>query len=467
MAITSCHCSSALTTNSNRRSTITEIDCAIIGGGPAGLITSIALSHSSPSSSIAIFEKDNFEPKGASVQISSKGWKSIEKIDEDLVKKLKCRGVPVTDLEVKPWRFDSNAKKEEDVSNWKRVQNKIKKQLKKGQKKLIGLLLNTVKRQVHRWHDVRMTLKDHAEELYIGNSEKLQAQKEVNMPLINRNCILTDCKVLEDAKENEAHKFELTFQNVVADTKDEAGSSESSFTVRSKFLFACDGTKSVVRSILPKEPDVLLSEDKSVWRGVAPNIDAKGKATFYRGVATDDTAGRSALIFPGGRNAGSSWTVISDVVDGKSESLDEAKERVLRVLKTMNDNHKESGTSTSTLINPEYEMWMGILKDTIAVIENKLQIRDFDQPWESAYDGLVYVGDSLHPVRPTGEGLALTFEDAQVLGQVIAKLSGDDAGIVSDAALREYEHERYLPVKEISEEIRAAAEGFYKKPRDS
>ena len=230
--------------------------------------------------------------------------------DEDLVKKLKCRGVPVTDLEVKPWRFDSNAKKEEDVSNWKRVQNKIKKQLKKGQKKLIGLLLNTVKRQVHRWHDVRMTLKDHAEELYIGNSEKLQAQKEVNMPLINRNCILTDCKVLEDAKENEVHKFELTFQNVVADTKDEAGSSESSFTVRSKFLFACAGTKSVVRSILPKEPDVLLSEDKSVWRGMAPNIDVKGKATFYRGVATDDTAGRSALIFPGGRNAGSSLVML-------------------------------------------------------------------------------------------------------------------------------------------------------------
>ena len=139
----------------------------------------------------------------------------------------------------------------------------------------------------------------------------------------------------------------------------------------------------------------------------------------------------------------------------------------MQVLKTMNDNHKESGTSTSTLINPEYEMWMGILKDTIAVIENKLQIRDFDQPWESAYDGLVYVGDSLHPVRPTGEGLALAFEDAQVLGQVIAKLSGDDAGIVSDAALREYENERYLPVKEISEKIRAAAEGFYKKPKDS
>ena len=86
-----------------------NVDCAIIGGGPAGLATAIAISKSSPSSSIAIFEKDSFQPKGASIQISKAGWASLKALEDassggdadkssmstSLIDKLKDTSVPV------------------------------------------------------------------------------------------------------------------------------------------------------------------------------------------------------------------------------------------------------------------------------------------------------------------------------------------------------------------------------------
>lgn len=171
---------------------------------------------------------------------------------------------------------------------------------------------------------------------------------------------------------------------------------------------------------------------------MAPNIVTNGKALYFRGSAKEGVAS----VFPTGKQVGSSWTVISDEVSGKSESSEESKKRVLQVLSSMHD----------------FPFWEQIIADTDIIIENKLFVRDFDKPWESAYEGLVYVGDALHPVRPTGQAIGMAFEDAKVLGEVIRKQND-----INDAALRDYEKERYLPVKELSEEIRAAAKGFYKK----
>jgi len=82
-------------------------------------------------------------------------------------------------------------------------------------------------------------------------------------------------------------------------------------------------------------------------------------------------------------------------------------------------------------------------------------VRDFDKPWKSSYDGLAYTGDAAHPVRPTGEGTALAFEDAKVLGEVVAKYG------LSVEALRAYEDMRYEPVKRISDEVRRLAKASY------
>ena len=69
----------------------------------------------------------------------------------------------------------------------------------------------------------------------------------------------------------------------------------------------------------------------------------------------------------------------------------------------------------------------------------------------------LYVGDAAHPVRPTGQGTALAFEDAAVLYQIVL----DHGGLISVDALRKYENERFLPVKEISDMVRSSADAFY------
>jgi len=203
--------------------------------------------------------------------------------------------------------------------------------------------------------------------------------------------------------------------------------------VYAKHVLACDGTMSTVRSVLPNEPDVLLSENKSVWRGRAPNVDTNGEATFFR----DTENGRSGLIFPAGKNAGSSWAVISDMVDGRSGSDKDARERLYCVIQDCDD------------------MISQVVEDSPIIIENKLYVRDFDLPWEAAYDGLAFLGDAAHPVRPTGEGTALALEDAKVLSDVVGEHS------LCVKALRKLEMVRYEPVKKISENIRNMAQKFY------
>lgn len=412
------------------------IDCAIVGGGPAGLAAAIALTKASPSSSIAIFEKDSFQPKGASIQISKAGWKSVQELDDDnvngLVSALRNTGVPVTGVELKPWKYHP----EESTVGKRQI---VKKWLSKIKKTATGYLFRKVLNRVHMWHDVRMVLAEHAVRLY-DETEKSSSKT----PLLNSNCTLIS--VVPPEHKNGQRYFELIFRN--PETGEER-------TVQTQYLFACDGTKSAVRSILPNEPDVLLSENKSVWRGMAPHFNTRGTAAFFRGTADSKTAGRSALIFPGGKKAGSSWTVISDIQDGKSGSIEEAKERVLSVIETMGP------TTPNGEPNPDYMRLKQVIKDSTVVIENKLQVRDFeDQPWETAYDGLIYLGDAAHPVRPTGEGTALAFEDATVLRQIVAT-SG-----LSIESLRAFEEARFLPIKTISEKIRAGAENFYRKDSD-
>jgi salicylate hydroxylase len=389
-------------------------DCAIIGAGPAGLATAIAISKSSPLSSIAIFDRDGFQPKGASIQISKTGWKSIENLDPSLVKKLKKTGVPVTSIEFKPMDVTKSNASNEGVS--KGVMSRFV-------LKAVSFFFRVLQRAVtyvHLWHDVRCVLADHAKEVYSASNSKEGPSSDDLMEL---NCNLESIQPLSNPTKSELEdgpRFELTFEN-------------QEKRIQAKYVFACDGTNSRVRSLLPNEPDVLLSENKSVWRGVAPNVQSFGKAIFYRG-AND---GRSALVFPGGKDAGSSWTVISDAKPGKSKSVEEARERLLAVTTDCDDFLKRA------------------IDDSPIIIENKLQVRDFELPWESSYDGLVYIGDAAHPVRPTGEGTALAFEDAKVLGDMIAK-----HGLCVEA-LRSYEDARYEPVKEISAKVRATANSYY------
>lgn len=421
---------SARTENNSRQQCI---DCAIVGGGPAGLATAIAISNSSPSSSIAIFERDQFQPKGASIQISGLGWKSIDALDGDglLMKKLKESSVKVTSVDFKPW------KKKEDqaiVGRRARLRDFLTKRLSKVKRKVMKTMASRVITRVHLWHDVRLILCEHAKNQYCGCKNAGDNNGDGSQPLLNLGLHLENIQPLLPSEQEDGARYLLSFKNMISGEELEA---------RVKHIVACDGIKSKVRSILPNEPDVLLAENKSVWRGVAPSISTSGMATFYGG----NDAGQSGLIFPGGKNAGSSWTVISDVEDQRSNSEEESRSRVLKVVKTMGKD------------SDNFKLFKQLIDDTSSVIESKLHVRDFEKPWESAYDGIIFVGDSAHPVRPTGEGTALAFEDATVLMTVISKFG------LSDKAFREYESERYEPVKIISEKISQSARNFYKTDR--
>lgn len=438
--------SGSTATGSNHRQCI---DCAIVGGGPAGLAAAIAILKSSPSSSIVIFERDGFQPKGASISISESGWKSIAELDSgggggSLVTKLEETGVPITAFEFKPWTENE----EDEVLNTTqlgRARDVFENALSKLKSKVTKMLFPAVVNRIHLWHDVRVALSEHANTLYRGTNNAVDGNRSEGegegedgdclKSLVNLNLNLENIQPLSPPEHQDGARFELSFKNV--ETGEET-------KVRAKYIFACDGDKSKVRSILPNEPDILLAEDKSVWRGMAPNIDTSGVATYYRGESDSNSAGRSGLIFPGGKNAGSSWTLISDAEDKRSTSDEESRKRVLKVIESM-------GTDSDN-----YKRFKQVIDNSAIIIENKLHVRDFDKPWESSYDGLIYIGDSAHPVRPTGEGTALAFEDANVLGKVISKYG---LGI---EALREYENERYESVKLISEEVRARAQNFYK-----
>jgi len=205
--------------------------------------------------------------------------------------------------------------------------------------------------------------------------------------------------------------------------------------VRAKLVLACDGIRSTVRALSAEEaPAVLLDEGKSVWRGVAPGVDCNGEATFYKG-----EGGESALIFPAGREHGSSWTVIAPVVDGRSVTQEEARSRLSAALPADTD-----------------AALLAVIAATPVLIENKLVTRDFSQPWSSAQPRVAYLGDAAHPLRPTGEGTALALEDAWTLGDLLR-----DASEAQPGSLRAFENARRERVRAVSDAVKAAANRFY------
>jgi 2-polyprenyl-6-methoxyphenol hydroxylase-like FAD-dependent oxidoreductase len=225
--------------------------------------------------------------------------------------------------------------------------------------------------------------------------------------------------------------------------------------VRATVVLACDGARSATRELAPREPGaaaVLWDEGKSVWRGLSPSVDLAGQGTFLQ----DTTDGvRSAVTFPaGGRGGGASWTVIGPSVagSGKAVDSDDALRRLTLALPPRGDGSN----------GPLDDLWRCV-DAAPTVLEHRIQVRVFGGPaggpsFCSNTNGLAFAGDAAHPVRPTGEGLALAFEDAWQLGAVVASSPGQ---AVTADALRCYEAARLPQVREVSEKVRALAELYY------
>ena len=77
----------------------------------------------------------------------------------------------------------------------------------------------------------------------------------------------------------------------------------------------------------------------------------------------------------------------------------------------------------------------------------------------SALNGVAFLGDAAHPVRPTGEGVTLAFQDAWQLGAIV-KASPD---LLPDAdMLRCYEAASLPRVRYVTDKVRAVANDYYK-----
>jgi len=429
------------------------LDVAIVGGGPTGLACALALLRATTSSSsskslsssssalplplrpsIAVFEADKFEPKGASIIISSPGWKALEAIDEETFREAKADGACVSSIYF------------EDFSGTSIMSRPLKYIMKFVIRPSLRYILRSGIVRSNNWHAFRSSLRRGVER---AGSEHNNGNDGA---IVRLNSVL----VSVDPTYNNNSSVLLTFAD---------GSKVAASTV-----LACDGTFSTIRKCLEyvdhtttnDDADttsrklatpVLVDERKTVWRGIAPNIDTKGKSTFF--VAQDEAkvTGGTAALFPAGRTTdGSSLSIIlpSSCIEGRANGSDDAR-RQLKV-------------ALNALGVPIDDSLMETIDDVEYMIEHKLHVRDFDlfPNLYSGYDRIAYVGDSAHPLRPTGEGVAMSLEDAWTIGHLAAGgSSSSSTSILPPVLLRKYKECRQDRVAAVCKAVRGLAESYY------
>lgn len=416
---------------------VEKLDVAIIGGGPTGLSTALALMRGAgpdaAANKMAVFESDSFAPKGASIVISKPGWAALKCIDPQVWRKAKRDGAPVSALFFK------------DFSGRHRLPRPIRWFVWSLYPLLRSLNFGIVK--ANGWHSFRSTLLEGAMDVsrdlgYAANGDYDAKELKLvrsNMQLSDVNTSMEDDRVL------------LTFQDGTR--------------VSAAIVLACDGTFSTIRkcleeksSSLPSKP-FLIDEHRTVWRGTAPNIDAKNIATFYvaspRGSGEGESA--TACIFPAGKTTpGASISIVMPTVPGRASDSEEARVRLKSALAKFGTI---DGDILKTIDGVEH------------MLEHKLHVRDFDAhpSLASGHERIAFLGDSAHPLRPTGEGVAIALEDAWTLGKLAKDAaekrketnSSSSSDIFTPELLSQYVKGREKRVTAVCESIREFAESFY------
>ena len=398
------------------------LDVAIVGGGPTGLACALALLRASSSTgrrtSMAVFEADNFQPKGASIVISKPGWKALKAICSQTYAEAKADAACVSGL-----YFD-------DFSGRPLLPRPVRGAMKYMVRPVLRLLRTGIVRS-NSWHAFRSCLRRGVERAGMELEHKVEDLIRTNTSLVS-----VDPNYSEDGAL-------LTFEDgteVVAST-----------------VLACDGTFSTVRKCLDHGNDnpVLVDEGKTVWRGTAPNIDTRGESTFYIAQEEAKTKGATANIFPAGRTTGgSSLSIIMPTsLPGRAKGSEDARQRLKEALAALNV--------------PIAGALMDAIDDVEYMLEHKLHVRDFDMfpEFYSGFDCLAYLGDSAHPLRPTGEGVALALEDAWTIGNLAYSDSGKR--ILTPDLLRKYEGARQARVAAVCKAVRDLAESYYKDEEES
>jgi 2-polyprenyl-6-methoxyphenol hydroxylase-like FAD-dependent oxidoreductase len=417
---------------------IEKLDIAIVGGGPSGLSVALALLRGAPlaTSNIALFESDSFQPKGASIVMSRSGWDALRCIDPVVCRRAQRNGAPVSALLFKD--FSGNPKLPRPVRwlVWSLYPF------------LRALGLGIVKG--NGWHDLRDVLRNGVVEasLPLGYSTGSDGHQDDKKKLIRAGE-----KLLEIDTSSQEGRVLLTF--------------DGGKQVSASLVIACDGAFSKVRECLdkiktaslPTEP-FLLDQHKTVWRGTAPTVDAKNIATFYVASPQGSGEGESATccIFPAGRTTpGSSISIIMASVPGRASSSDDARKRL--------------DSALAKLGVPIDDLVRRTIDGVDHMLEHRLHTRNFDAypSLESGEERIGFLGDSAHPLRPTGEGIGIAMEDAWTIGKLAKEavrkdqenglpVSGD---IFTPDMLRQYEVERQDRVTAICAAVQELAESYY------
>ena len=115
--------------------------------------------------------------------------------------------------------------------------------------------------------------------------------------------------------------------------------------IAASMVLACDGTFSTVRTLqsdtatgtINATKPFLIDEQKTVWRGTAPNINTRGMSTFYIAQDEANVKGATANIFPAGRTTdGSSLSIIMPTsLPGRATGSEDARQRLKQALASL------------------------------------------------------------------------------------------------------------------------------------
>lgn len=395
---------------------VQHVDIAIIGGGPCGLATALALRRVSclRDASIAVFERDHLEPKGAAIVMQPMGIDALDAIDRRLVPEMRHRAARMfgmahlTAEELSSKGADGGLPAGFRHPFRKRpIRERFVKWLAR-----IGCRLRLRRSGLRsfNWHDVRSVLAKRV--LTTCGPETMRLGHTL--------------KAVRTARKG----VDLTFGVELADGED-----QHTVTYRARLVCSADGVRSMTRRCWPGADTKTATPDgRSTWYGLAPRLRLGDR--LARVVSHNDCR---LTVFPACGGRGVSFAASAASVPGHAASPSEAAERLL--------------SSAPRELRPTLAP---LLDATPHVVETKLMSRDFARPWASPSHRLCFLGDAAHPMRPTfGYGTSLALEDAAVLARIAEREGSLDSFIAS--GVRAFERARLGRVRAVVEISHQAA----------
>lgn len=376
------------------------LDIAIIGGGPGGLAVALALRQAAPNLKVQVFERaTTLAPRGAGLRIAPNGLKALAAIDFELPADLAKRAFQAT--KAKTTDCEGNLLQEYDFAAL-----------------------------------------DAASEAQYGYRPLLLGWWELTETLASK--LPDDALVLGASfKSAEAAPHGV---NVFMQDRD---------AIKAKLLLGCDGYNSRVwESVIGGKPAQF--EYTVLWRARVPFAEV---LETLDEVLISAGGGMISTVFPIS-NGDVVWTFsatsdilqergLGEVVQAHAErkgSQYTGSQRLEHCLRVFEGHYPDVLLRLVHATNPDTILEQGVWARNPAEMPQGGALSD--GPWS-------VLGDAFHPMRPTGDGAGLTFEDAAILGAAAAEHGA------TPAMLRAYEAQRLPRVLKIMETTMVTGRSSY------